>query len=130
MKRMNLRCFALLLVLLLSTSLLASCSAAPSGDGGGLNDLAPSVGTSGDLENSENSDDKNTNESVQDGFRENPFVSTEDAPVSTFSSDVDTASYAYFRKLIENGEYPCDVETAGALVQDICYHNAARYFGL
>lgn len=46
--------------------------------------------------------------------------------------------HEYFRRIlcnligtwIENGEYPCDIETAGALVQDICYHNAARYFGL
>lgn len=46
--------------------------------------------------------------------------------------------HEYFRRIlcnlignwIENGEYPCDIETAGALVQDICYNNAARYFGL
>ena len=45
--------------------------------------------------------------------------------------------HEYFRRIlcnligtwIENGEYPCDIETAGALVQDICYNNAARYFG-
>lgn len=46
--------------------------------------------------------------------------------------------HEYFRRIlcnligtwIENGEYPCDIPTAGALVQDICYNNAARYFGL
>ena len=46
--------------------------------------------------------------------------------------------HEYFRRIlcnligtwIENGEYPCDIKTAGALVQDICYNNAARYFGL
>ena len=46
--------------------------------------------------------------------------------------------HEYFRRIlcnligtwIENGEYPCDIETAGALVQDICYNNAARYFEL
>ena len=46
--------------------------------------------------------------------------------------------HEYFRRIlcnligtwIENGEYPCDIETAGALVQDICYNNAARYFNL
>ena len=31
---------------------------------------------------------------------ENPFVSTAQQPVSTFSADVDTASYALFRKLV------------------------------
>ena len=46
--------------------------------------------------------------------------------------------HEYFRRIlcnligtwIENGEYPRDIKTAGALVQDICYYNAARYFGL
>lgn len=32
-----------------------------------------------------------------------PFVSTADAPFSTFSADVDTASYTYFRKLVGFG---------------------------
>ena len=31
--------------------------------------------------------------------------------------------------LVENGEYPADMEFLGQLVEDICYHNAARYFG-
>ena len=46
--------------------------------------------------------------------------------------------HAYFRRIlcelvggwIENGEYPADLEQAGALVEDICYHNAKRYFRL
>ena len=46
--------------------------------------------------------------------------------------------HAYFRRIlcnlvggwIENGEYPADLDAAGALVADICYHNAKRYFGL
>ena len=46
--------------------------------------------------------------------------------------------HAYFRRIlcnlvggwIENGEYPADMAAAGALIEDICYHNAKRYFGL
>ena len=34
---------------------------------------------------------------------ENPFISTKNEPVSTFSADVDTASYTYFRNLVESG---------------------------
>ena len=34
---------------------------------------------------------------------ENPFISTTVSNVSTFSADVDTASYAYFRKLVNSG---------------------------
>ena len=36
-------------------------------------------------------------------FIENEFISALDTPVSTFSADVDTASYAYFRKLVNQG---------------------------
>ena len=34
---------------------------------------------------------------------ENEFVSASENNVSTFSADVDTASYAYFRKLVNSG---------------------------
>ena len=48
------------------------------------------------------------------------------------------ARHEYFRRIlcnligtwVENGEYPNDEKTLGALVQDICYYNAKRYFGL
>lgn len=35
-------------------------------------------------------------------FLENAFVSTAENNISTFSADVDTASYAYFRKLVNS----------------------------
>lgn len=35
---------------------------------------------------------------------ENPFTKVTDAPLSTFSTDVDTASYTNVRRMIENGE--------------------------
>ncbi len=46
--------------------------------------------------------------------------------------------HEYFRRIlcdlmgqwVENGEYPCDMETLGTLVSDICYGNAKGYFGL
>ena len=46
--------------------------------------------------------------------------------------------HEYFRRIlcsligkwVENGEYPYDLDTLGGLVADICYGNAARYFGL
>lgn len=44
--------------------------------------------------------------------------------------------HEYFRRilcnklagLIENGEYPDDIEFVGKIVGDICYHNAEKYF--
>ncbi len=45
--------------------------------------------------------------------------------------------HEYFRRIlcnliggwVENGEYPNDIAALGAMVQDICYNNAKRYFG-
>ena len=33
-----------------------------------------------------------------------------------------------FGELIEEGEYPNEVELVGNIVKDICYNNAIRYF--
>lgn len=46
--------------------------------------------------------------------------------------------HEYFRRIlcaligewVENGEYPADEKALGALVSDICFYNAQRYFGL
>ena len=48
------------------------------------------------------------------------------------------ARHEYFRRIlcdligtwVENGEYPADISTLGALVQDISFGNAKRYFGI
>lgn len=45
--------------------------------------------------------------------------------------------HEYFRRILcnflgelaENGEYPADFDALGGMVQDICYHNTARFFG-
>ncbi len=45
--------------------------------------------------------------------------------------------HEYFRRIlcdligtwVENGEYPCDIEFLGKMVQDISYNNCVRYFG-
>ena len=34
----------------------------------------------------------------------------------------------YLGELVENGEYPCDMEVLGSVVQDICFNNANKYF--
>lgn len=46
--------------------------------------------------------------------------------------------HEYFRRIlcnyigeqVENGEYPCDMEYLGQMVENICYYNAKEYFGL
>lgn len=45
--------------------------------------------------------------------------------------------HEYFRRilcdklgvLVEQGQYPCDMETLGNMVEDICWRNAVSYFG-
>src|SRR5262249_3519630 len=39
-------------------------------------------------------------------IEENPFLAAESNPLSTFSIDVDTASYSNIRRFIENGSLP------------------------
>ncbi|MGL6105507.1 glucuronate isomerase [Romboutsia sp.] len=34
----------------------------------------------------------------------------------------------YIGKLVENGEYPNDIDTLGEIIENICYNNAKRYF--
>ena len=89
---------SLVLAALLLLPLLASCSANKSG-----NDLAPEAD-----ENCENplpNYDKSEirGEIEENGFAENPFIATGEQNISTFSADVDTASYTYFRKLVNQG---------------------------
>ncbi|MCQ2430721.1 MAG: von Willebrand factor type A domain-containing protein [Clostridia bacterium] len=93
-------CLALCCIL----TVLASCADAPNGG-----DYAPgapnekeAVAEMDVLLPSEDDDEADTGDSADD-FVENPFIKTETEPVSTFSADVDTASYAYFRKLVNNG---------------------------
>ena len=47
--------------------------------------------------------DVDVNDEDYGKFIENPFISTYEENVSTFAADVDTASYTYFRKLVNSG---------------------------
>ena len=46
--------------------------------------------------------------------------------------------HEYFRRIlcelignwVENGEYPADMKALGEMVEDICFNNAKRYFGI
>ncbi len=103
--------FSLVLAMLFVLS-LSACGAAPdyegNWDGGGLggnkneNDLIPTP-EAGE-ETQEEAEDENAKEDdEEEAFVENPFVSTATNNISTFSADVDTASYSYFRKLVSSG---------------------------
>lgn len=98
---------ASLLCLLLCLGIFAGCSKGfdneasdGAAEGGYKNDMLPEL--SGSAKPLPPSNDVISDQSGS-APAENPFVNTAENPVSTFSADVDTASYAYFRKLISKG---------------------------
>jgi Ca-activated chloride channel family protein len=73
--------------------------------------MAPAMGTYAPMAAkgmaSEADIDWNTDEYTH--FESNRFLSTQTSPLSTFAADVDTSSYAHFRRLVLNGEHvPAD----------------------
>ena len=70
---------------------------------GGTNEVPPSMGGVGDDEAEQ-----------APVFDENDFISTDKENISTFSADVDTASYTYFRKLVNSGYSLSELIGAGA----------------
>ena len=60
-------------------------------------------------------------------FMENPFINTADEKTSTFSADVDTASYAYFRKLVNMGYSFSDLKYSGEIFRTEEFINYFRY---
>ncbi len=108
MKKAFLTAFALLLAI----CMLASCSAAPMGsyyaqevpDGGLYNKSANNQGErENEIASAEPQNNNLQNDPDYGKLIENGFIKTSEEPVSTFSADVDTASFAYFRKLVNQG---------------------------
>ncbi len=64
---------------------------------------------------------------INSGFAENPFIKTEDNNISTFSADVDTASYAYFRKLVNSGYSFSDLKYSGTSFRTEEFINYFKY---
>lgn len=60
-------------------------------------------------------------------FKENPFIATMEQPVSTFSADVDTASYTYFRKLVGNNYAISYLRQNGAVFRTEEFINYFKY---
>ena len=60
-------------------------------------------------------------------FAENPFIDTEKNNTSTFSADVDTASYAYFRKLVNTGYSFVNLKNSGEIFRTEEFINYFKY---
>ncbi len=91
---------AVLSVLLVLAMVLsfASCGASGKDSEPGNNEGRPYDPMGGDK-----AEGGTAGETTDRKFSENPFVATAENAVSTISADVDTASYAYFRKLVNSG---------------------------
>ena len=61
---------------------------------------------SADSDYKQEASDKKTNSERYAEITENPFLETSRAPLSTFSIDVDTASYANVRRYLKSGQMP------------------------
>ena len=138
MKRMQ-KWIAILLVLVFTVSALASCSAdsAPEGKddmnaaGGDAGNLYPNYGGN----NGEEAGNPDSNDPSNNGkpsintptLVENPFIATAENNVSTFSADVDTASYSYFRKLVQNGYSLSALISQGAAFRTEEFLNYFKY---
>ena len=60
-------------------------------------------------------------------FVENPFINTAEQNTSTFSADVDTASYTYFRKLAQKGYSFQNFKNSGSQFRTEEFINYFRY---
>ncbi|MBR3895148.1 MAG: von Willebrand factor type A domain-containing protein [Clostridia bacterium] len=123
----------LTLTLILTIIPLASCSADfelknealnPDEDGFDVNEdaaLAPEAPADDEALAPE------TEKAEGDAIPESPFISTSETPISTFSADVDTASYSYFRKLVSQGTTLDNLKRLGASFRTEEFLNYFKY---
>ena len=106
---MKRKIYSILFILLATVTLfsLASCNAALKSDAPNEEGFPQAPNNNNNAvvlpENSPGEPDKGTNEDTPNKFVENPFIATDENHKSTLSADVDTASYTYFRKLVNSG---------------------------
>lgn len=94
MKKFVTKLTGLLLILAMSAMIFAACDAAEGNKGFYLN---------GSMDVYYPQEPGIISPESQSGIRENPFMGANNRPVSTFSADVDTASYTLFRKHVNQG---------------------------
>ena len=100
----NTKIFAVILSLILTLSVLASCSASDkNAEDGGFDGWFDNAMDAEKEAAEDGGEDVGSTLDGQQILVENPFVDAAESPISTFSADVDTASYTYFRKLASQG---------------------------
>ena len=114
---------SLILACVLLTLSLASCAAKNmSPEDAGPTNQAPSYSDPGATP--ERGEDEGADRPTGP---DNPFISTDVQNVSTFSADVDTASYTYFRKLVNAGYNLTALQNASSAFRTEEFINYFRY---
>lgn len=70
---------------------------------------------------------ENWNTEEYNGLEEPGFVSVANTPLSTFSADVDTASYSNIRRMIENGYGLKDIPTGAVRIEEMLNYFSYDY---
>lgn len=96
------KCLSFTLIFAMLLVSLVSCSSQKSNDAEAYGGDAPKEGAAEGYIQQEGWENDSQNGEQESILVENPFISTLEEAVSTFSADVDTASYTYFRKLVSN----------------------------
>jgi Ca-activated chloride channel family protein len=73
---------------------------------GGVPDAMRALRVGGEVKGLRNDANGQFNTEAYDVIRDNPFLAVAHNPLSTFSVDVDTASYANVRRFLQNGQLP------------------------
>ena len=104
---------ALFLAICMTFSLVACAAPGMEPDEGGFDGPDGPVGNLTGQNTANGAAPEDSSGSSRPSFEENPFSATAENNVSTFSADVDTASYSYFRKLVNNGYTLSQLQNAG-----------------
>lgn len=137
----KLRKTALFLTVILTAAFYAACGAKMEEETSGnyvqyrndspVMNIAPALEENADADGLESFDDaafadadQSVNSEEYSQIIENSFINTADEPVSTFSIDVDTASYANVRRMIQegySGEIPADAVRIEEMINYFSY---------
>ena len=114
--------FIILVVLIVTTFIMVSCSASKNATDSAMN-AKPTNFDSAMLEQYDELElEHNTEE--YNSITENSYKSVADYPLSTFSADVDTASYSNVRRLINDGQV---VDTGAVRIEEMINYFTYNY---
>lgn len=103
---------------------------AEAADGFSYSDTAMSINSSSDadyMKDTAEQADYNWNTEEYNALKESGFASVANAPLSTFSADVDTASYSNIRRMIEDGYTLADIPAGAVRIEEMLNYFSYDY---